>query len=233
MRPGARHTLCMHPHAARLLALGLGSALASLAVLGACREPKRVAGREAPAEASPASTPASAPASAPAYPAEPQAPTEAAPMPKPGPEGAAAEKVEKTAEQWRTELTPEQYRILREKGTERAFSGAYWDTKTAGTYHCAGCGAALFVSDAKFDSGCGWPSFFQPLEDARLVLSEDRSHGMARTEVCCRRCGGHLGHVFDDGPAPTGLRFCINSASIRLAPKPAPGGPAAPDQPGR
>ena len=130
----------------------------------------------------------------------------------------AAAKVAKTDAEWRRELTPEQYRVLRGKGTERAFTGKYWDTKTLGTYRCAGCGTALFLSDAKFDSGCGWPSFFEPLDDARLIQTKDTSLGTVRTEVCCARCGGHLGHVFDDGPAPTHLRFCINSASIDLAP---------------
>ncbi len=136
----------------------------------------------------------------------------------PGGEAPGETPMQKSEEAWRRELTPEQYRVLREKGTERAFTGAYWATKTPGTYRCAGCDTPLFLSDAKFDSGCGWPSFFQPLDGARLLETQDLSHGMVRTEVCCRRCGGHLGHVFDDGPAPTGLRFCINSASIRLEP---------------
>jgi peptide-methionine (R)-S-oxide reductase len=130
----------------------------------------------------------------------------------------AAAKVVKTDAEWRALLTPEQYRILRQKGTERAFTGEYWDTKTAGTYACAGCGTPLFRSDAKFDSGCGWPSFFQPLDGARLTQSEDTLLGYTRTEICCAKCGGHMGHVFDDGPKPTGLRYCINSGAIKLVP---------------
>lgn len=125
-------------------------------------------------------------------------------------------KVDMSEDEWRKKLTPEQYHILREKGTERAFTGKYWDTKTKGTYHCAGCGLALFVSDTKFESGCGWPSFFEPLEGAHLTETLDTTLGMRRTEVTCSRCGGHLGHVFDDGPKPTGLRYCINSASVDL-----------------
>jgi peptide-methionine (R)-S-oxide reductase len=125
-------------------------------------------------------------------------------------------KIEKTNEQWRQELTPEQYRILREKGTERAFSGKYDHVFDAGTYHCAGCGSELFRSEAKYDSGCGWPAFYAPaLEDA-VDEDTDTTYGMARTEVLCSACGGHLGHVFPDGPDPTGLRYCINSAALRL-----------------
>lgn len=118
--------------------------------------------------------------------------------------------------EWREKLTPEQYRVLRQKGTERPFSGEYWNAKDPGTYACAGCGAELFRSDAKFDSSCGWPSFYAPAEEAPIATEEDLSHGMRRTEVLCDACGGHLGHVFPDGPQPTGLRYCINSAAVRL-----------------
>jgi peptide-methionine (R)-S-oxide reductase len=119
---------------------------------------------------------------------------------------------------WRDKLTPQEYHVCREKGTERPFTGEYWNSREKGVYNCRCCGEPLFLSDSKFDSGCGWPSFFQPA-DAEVILEEqDRSHGMLRTEVMCKACGAHLGHVFEDGPAPTGLRYCINSLSIKLQP---------------
>jgi peptide-methionine (R)-S-oxide reductase len=130
-----------------------------------------------------------------------------------------SERIEKTDAEWRAELTPEQYRVLREKGTERPFSGQYWQTNDEGVYVCAGCGEPLFTSDAKFDSRCGWPSFYDALDKSKVELHEDRTHGMIRTEVTCKRCGGHLGHVFDDGPMPTGQRYCINSVSIDFKPE--------------
>jgi peptide-methionine (R)-S-oxide reductase len=130
-----------------------------------------------------------------------------------------ASKVTKSDAEWREQLTPEQYAVLREKGTERPFTGEYVNERTAGVYRCAACGEELFASDTKYDSGSGWPSFHSPATDDAVAEERDTSHFMVRTEVLCSRCGGHLGHVFDDGPAPTGLRYCINSAALELDPR--------------
>jgi peptide-methionine (R)-S-oxide reductase len=127
--------------------------------------------------------------------------------------------IEKSDAEWRKTLTPEQYRIMREKGTERAFTGVYVDNHDKGIYRCAACGEPLFDADTKYDSGSGWPSFFQPLEAGKVDTEEDTTHGMRRTEVMCKKCGAHLGHVFNDGPRPTGLRYCVNSASLEFEKK--------------
>ncbi|QXI49287.1 MULTISPECIES: peptide-methionine (R)-S-oxide reductase MsrB [Pseudomonas] len=129
------------------------------------------------------------------------------------------QKIEKTLEQWRSMLDPEQYQVCRLKGTERPFSGKYNSERRDGIYHCICCGLPLFDAQTKFDSGCGWPSFYAPIEDGAMIEIRDTSHGMIRTEVTCARCDAHLGHVFPDGPPPTGLRYCINSVCIDLRPR--------------
>jgi peptide-methionine (R)-S-oxide reductase len=162
----------------------------------------------------PASAPKPAQASGPEKAAE-KAPEKAAEK-----SSEAPGKVVKTEEQWRQQLTSEQFHILREKGTERAFTGKYWNNHEAGVYRCAACGQVLFSSDTKFESGTGWPSFWQPVSPASVEVHEDNSFFMTRTEVLCSRCGGHLGHVFPDGPEPTGLRYCMNSGALTFEKKP-------------
>jgi peptide-methionine (R)-S-oxide reductase len=128
-------------------------------------------------------------------------------------------KIEKTSTEWQAELTPQEFQICREKGTERAFTGEYWNCHDDGVYHCKCCGAPLFSSETKFESGSGWPSFYQSLQADAIAEHRDISHGMVRTEIICQQCDAHLGHVFPDGPKPTGLRYCVNSASLRLTKK--------------
>jgi len=130
-----------------------------------------------------------------------------------------SERIELTDAEWRARLSPEQYEVMRGKGTERAFTGAYWDAKDDGTYRCAACDQPLFSSATKYDSGTGWPSFTEPIDPGVVALETDTSYGMRRVEVTCGRCGAHLGHVFDDGPRPTGQRYCMNSVSLRLDPE--------------
>lgn len=128
------------------------------------------------------------------------------------------QKVEKTEEEWRAQLTPMQYHVLREKGTERPYTGAYWDTKDVGTYLCAGCSTLLFTSKTKYESSCGWPSFFEAHNNDQILMRPDNTHGMSRIEIVCATCEGHLGHIFDDGPPPTGKRYCVNSESMIFIP---------------
>lgn len=203
MRPRRAPSRRREAAAATLRAAALLSAAPLLLVLAACGERRAADVAGGPGVPHNASESASAADAAPSREIPP-----------------VSDRVEKSEAEWKRILTPQQYHVLREKGTERAFTGAYWDTKTPGTYRCAGCGAELFTSDMKFDSGCGWPSFDRELPGGRVVRTEDRSFGMLRVEITCARCGGHLGHVFDDGPTDTGERYCVNSVSVELVPKP-------------
>jgi peptide-methionine (R)-S-oxide reductase len=152
----------------------------------------------------------------PSHSGPPNARATSLPYDESGKESAMSEPMPQTEEAWRKKLSPDTYHVLREKGTERAFTGQYWNCHDAGTYRCAGCAQPLFDAATKFDSGTGWPSFYQPLSRESVKTQTDSTHGMTRTEVMCSRCGGHLGHVFDDGPNPTGLRYCMNSAALEL-----------------